>query len=157
MFFDDDSITEAVEALKKLRKQHEDMPAQMLKGFLKFRKQTDPASLVKALEAAIKPRSKATQPKKFLAQLEAVGKLAPAPGHQRQKTLKLDESVTPRDFLSIAELARRWRCSRGTVYNRLRAVGAQVLDFASRGKRGRKAVALKTVREIEDRQTKRLR
>ena len=39
----------------------------------------------------------------------------------------------------------------------LRAVGAQVLDFASRGKRGRKAVSLKTVVEIESHQTKRLR
>jgi hypothetical protein len=157
MFFDDDSITEAVEALKKFRKQREGMPAKMLEGFLKFRKQTDPASLAKALEAAIKPRSKATQPENFFAQPDAVEKLAPAPGHRRQKPAKPGEPVNPRDFFSISELARRWRCSRGTVYNRLRAVGAQVLDFASGGRRGRKAVSLKTVLEIENRKTKPLR
>ena len=37
------------------------------------------------------------------------------------------------EYFSISELAQRWRCSRGTVYNRLRAVGAEVLDFAPRG------------------------
>jgi hypothetical protein len=60
------------------------------------------------------------------------------------------------EYLSIAELAQRWRCSRGTVYNRLRAVGAQVLDFAPRGKRGRKAVHIKTIIKIEHSKTKRL-
>ncbi len=69
----------------------------------------------------------------------------------------LDAPTVPTDYFSIEELADRWRCSRGTVYNRLRAVGSQVLDFAPRGKRSRKAVALKTVLEIEKRQTKRLR
>jgi biotin operon repressor len=44
------------------------------------------------------------------------------------------------EYFSIAELAQRWRCSRGTVYNRLRALGAEVLDFASRGKKGKKVV-----------------
>jgi hypothetical protein len=65
--------------------------------------------------------------------------------------------TVPRDYFSIEELAERWRCSRGTVYNRLRVVGAQVLDFGPRGKRGRKAVSLKTVLQIENQQTKRLR
>jgi hypothetical protein len=41
-------------------------------------------------------------------------------------------------FFSISELATRWRCSRATVYNRLRAVGAKVLDFAPSGKKGKK-------------------
>ncbi len=59
-------------------------------------------------------------------------------------------------YFSINELAARWRCSRGTVYNRLRAAGAKVLDFAPRGKRGKKAVAAAVVAEIEARQTKRL-
>jgi hypothetical protein len=49
----------------------------------------------------------------------------------------------------FSELASRWRCSRATIYNCLRAVGANVLDFAPRGKRGRKGVALGTVLEIE--------
>ena len=60
------------------------------------------------------------------------------------------------EYFSIAELAQRWRCSRGTVYNRLRAVGAQVLDFAPRGKKGRKAVHIKTIIKIEHSKTKRL-
>lgn len=60
------------------------------------------------------------------------------------------------EYFSIAELAQRWRCSRGTVYNRLRAVGAQVLDFAPRGKKGRKAVHIKTIIKIEQSKTKRL-
>ena len=56
---------------------------------------------------------------------------------------------TQQEFFSIAELAQRWRCSRGTVYNRLRAVGAKVLDFAPRGKRGKKVVPIRTILEVE--------
>jgi hypothetical protein len=63
---------------------------------------------------------------------------------------------TNQDFYSVLELAKRWRCSRGTVYNRLRAAGARVLDFAAAGKRGRKVVATKVVLEIEARNTKRI-
>jgi transcriptional antiterminator len=61
------------------------------------------------------------------------------------------------EYFSIAELADRWRCSRGTVYNRLRAVGAEILDFAPRGKKGKKLVGMKTVLQIERRRTRRLR
>ena len=53
------------------------------------------------------------------------------------------------EFFSMSELAQRWRCSRGTVYNRLRAVGAKVLDFAPRGKRGKKVVPIRTILEVE--------
>jgi predicted DNA-binding protein YlxM (UPF0122 family) len=60
------------------------------------------------------------------------------------------------DFFSVGELARRWRCSRGSVYNRLRAAGAKVLDFAPPGKRGKKAVSASTVLQIESRHTRRL-
>jgi hypothetical protein len=60
------------------------------------------------------------------------------------------------EYFSFTELAERWRCSRGTVYNRLRAVGAEVLDFAAPGKKGKKVVALTAVLRIEDRRTKRL-
>jgi len=59
-------------------------------------------------------------------------------------------------YVSISQLADRWQCSRGTVYNRLRAAHADVLDFAPRGKRSRKAVALDVVLAIEARYTKRL-
>lgn len=60
------------------------------------------------------------------------------------------------DFYSIRELAQRWRCSRGSVYNRLRASGAKVVDFALAGKRGSKLVPSSVVREIETRKLKRL-
>lgn len=60
-------------------------------------------------------------------------------------------------YFSFAELAKRWRCSRGTVYNRLRRVGAEVLDFAQVGKRGKKVIALETIVRIEESKTKRLR
>jgi hypothetical protein len=62
-----------------------------------------------------------------------------------------------REFFSIPELAERWRCSEGTVYNRLRAVGATVLDFAPRGKRGKKVVAVHTVLQMERQKTVPLR
>jgi hypothetical protein len=60
------------------------------------------------------------------------------------------------DFFSIGELASRWRCSRGTVYNRLRAAGATVLDFSAPGKKSKKTVSAKVVLQIESRKTKKL-
>jgi hypothetical protein len=59
------------------------------------------------------------------------------------------------EFFSIPELAQRWRCSCGTVYNRLRALRVEVLDFACRGKKGKKVVHVKTVLQIEERRTRR--
>jgi hypothetical protein len=61
---------------------------------------------------------------------------------------------TGQRFFSIRELARRWRCSRGSVYNRLRAANAKVVDFSKAGKRGSKLVPLAVVREIEARNLK---
>jgi transposase len=69
---------------------------------------------------------------------------------------RLARRVVQLEYFSIPDLAKRWRCSRGTVYNRLRAYGAQVLDFAPNGKRGKKVVAASTVLQLEARQTKRL-
>jgi hypothetical protein len=69
---------------------------------------------------------------------------------------RLARRAVPQEYFSIADLAKRWRCSRGTVYNRLRAHGAKVLDFAPNGKRGKKVVAASTVLQLEARQTKRL-
>jgi hypothetical protein len=60
------------------------------------------------------------------------------------------------EYYSIGELAGRWRCSRATVYNRLRSAGAKVLDFAAPGKRGKKAVHASVVFGIEAQKTKRL-
>lgn len=70
----------------------------------------------------------------------------------------LDRRNAPirQEFFSIAELAERWRCSRATVYNRLRQVGAKVLDFSAGGKKGRKAVPAAVVMRIETRQIKRI-
>lgn len=60
------------------------------------------------------------------------------------------------EYYSIGELAARWRCSRGTVYNRLRSVGAKVLDFSAPGRRSKKAIHASVVFGIEAQKTKRL-
>ena len=52
-------------------------------------------------------------------------------------------------YYSISDLAERWRCSRGTVYNVIR--GERVLDFAEAGHRGKKLVPAEVVRRIEQR------
>lgn len=72
----------------------------------------------------------------------------------RDEMLQNDPLI--QEYYSVADLACRWRCSRGTVYNRLRAEGAQVLDFAPRGKKGRKVVSVAVIKQIEARNTKRL-
>jgi predicted DNA-binding protein YlxM (UPF0122 family) len=71
----------------------------------------------------------------------------------RDETI-LDQNI--REYFSISELAFRWRVSRATVYNRLRASNAPVLDFGNRGKRSRKAVSRLVVLEIEAQHTKRI-
>ena len=60
------------------------------------------------------------------------------------------------EYFSFSELAQRWRCSRSTVYNRLRATAAEVLDFAPRGKKGKKVVSAATVSRIEAKRTRKL-
>lgn len=67
---------------------------------------------------------------------------------RRQDSLKPDGAV-PQDFLSIAELAKRWRCSRGTVYNVFRRLHLKFTDLGPPRKRGKKAVPMATVLEIE--------
>jgi hypothetical protein len=52
-----------------------------------------------------------------------------------------------RPFYSIADLAERWRCSRASVYNRIR--GERVLDFAASGRKGHKLVPLEIILKIE--------
>jgi hypothetical protein len=68
----------------------------------------------------------------------------------------LNGEKASQEYYSVADLANRWRCSRGTVYNRLRAQGAQVLDFAPRGKKGRKVVPAAVIKQIEARNMRRL-
>ncbi len=65
-------------------------------------------------------------------------------------------SPVRKDFLTIPEIAERWRIARPTVYNRLRSAGLRVLDFAPKGGRGRKVVPLGAVLEIERKQLKRV-
>ena len=69
---------------------------------------------------------------------------------------KAEAPPVRRDFLTIPELAVRWRIARPTVYNRLKDAGVRVLDFASKGARGRKIVPLGAILEIERQQLKRL-
>ena len=60
------------------------------------------------------------------------------------------ERISPlsvRPFYSIPELAERWRCSRASVYNRIR--GEKVIDFAVNGRKGHKLVPLAVVLKIE--------
>jgi hypothetical protein len=52
-----------------------------------------------------------------------------------------------RPFYSIPELAERWRCSRGSVYNRIR--GEMVVDFAAKGRKGHKLIPVDVVLKIE--------
>jgi hypothetical protein len=67
-----------------------------------------------------------------------------------------DNANRQQPFYSIPELAVRWRCSRGTVYNRLRFARAKVLDFASAGKKGKKLVLASTIFQIESKHLKAL-
>jgi len=73
------------------------------------------------------------------------------------KTLEQESGFDKQAYYSIQELAIRWRCSRPTVYNRLRSTGALVLNFAPRGKKGKKAVSAAVVKQIESDMTKRLK
>jgi hypothetical protein len=89
--------------------------------------------------------------------LLSVGEVAAIFGvNESQVRERMINVVSGQEYLSIRELAIRWRCSRGTVYNRLRACGAEVLDFAARGKKGKKAVHVSTVLRIEEKRTRRL-
>lgn len=85
---------------------------------------------------------------KFFAEDDVTSEL-PRPAPQRVEPAH-------REFFSIGELAERWRCSRGTVYNRLRKAGLKVMDWADRGKKGKKAIRAADVYQIENQHMKRL-
>lgn len=70
----------------------------------------------------------------------------PTPG-QMTAGASTGEPAPMQAFFSMADLASRWRCSRGTVYNIIR--GEKVLDFAAPGRRGKKLVPQEVVRRIE--------
>ena len=58
-----------------------------------------------------------------------------------------EQSRVGQPFYSNSDLADRWRCSRGSVYNRPR--GERVMDLAAPGRRGHKLIPLETVQRIE--------
>src|SRR5260370_37727114 len=62
---------------------------------------------------------------------------------------RLARHNSPQEYFSIPDLAKRWRCSRGTGYNRLRVHGAKVLDFVPNGQRGKIFVAASAVMLLE--------
>ena len=74
----------------------------------------------------------------------------------RKSAVNSQTAPAHKEFLTIPELAERWRIARPTVYNRLRAADVKVLDFAQRGGRGRKVVPMGEILKIEGRQLKRL-
>jgi hypothetical protein len=58
-------------------------------------------------------------------------------------------------YYTIPDLAKRWHCSRATVYTVLR--GEMVVDFAPRpGRKGHKLVSANVVKQIENRRARRL-
>jgi transposase len=57
-----------------------------------------------------------------------------------------------KEFLTIPELAERWRIARTTVYDRLRAARIKILDPNPRGGRGRKLVPFGAILDFESRQ-----
>jgi len=64
--------------------------------------------------------------------------------------------VARKEFLTIPELADRWRVSCRTARRRLIATRTKVLDFNDRGGRGRKLVPLGAVLDVESRQLRAL-
>jgi hypothetical protein len=80
--------------------------------------------------------------------------IATGSGFARQNNY---EQGAPPQFLTIPEIADRWRCSRGTVYNRLVRLRIKILDFAAPGAtRGKKVVPRSAILEVESRQFKRI-
>jgi hypothetical protein len=73
----------------------------------------------------------------------------------RRERLKMAESSGEK-FLTFQDIAARWSCSRGTVRNRLRALGVVVLDFSAVGQRGKKVVKESAILAVEAKRLKRL-
>jgi hypothetical protein len=89
----------------------------------------------------------------------SVSEIASLFGFPEETVLALIEKRrvdSPQSHFSIPELAVRWRCSRGTVYNTLRTAGVRVINLAPGKKRGRKLVPVETVEKLERQRTARL-
>lgn len=61
-----------------------------------------------------------------------------------------------KDFLTVPELAERWRVSCRTVRRRLIAGRIKVLDFSASFGRGRKLIPFGAILEVESRQLRAL-
>jgi predicted DNA-binding protein YlxM (UPF0122 family) len=92
-------------------------------------------------------------------QFLSVSEIASLFGYSEQSILEIIEhrsAPVHQEFFSISELANRWRCSRGTVYNRLRAAGAIALDFTGRRQtRSKRSIQRSVVLDIESKFSKR--
>jgi hypothetical protein len=81
----------------------------------------------------------------------------PQPPRPAERGARPPQSVPAHnEFLTIPELAVRWRIARPTVYNRLRDAGVKVLGFGSKSGRGRKVVPMGEVLKIEAQLLRRL-
>jgi hypothetical protein len=99
----------------------------------------------------------ASRPKSV--RLVSISEVASLFGYSEDVVLQMIDrhgEPTHQEFFSIGELARRWRCSRGTVYNRIRFAGVKVLDFGVAGRRSKKLVAAAVVFFLEAKYTKAL-
>jgi hypothetical protein len=67
---------------------------------------------------------------------------------------KVERPKQEQAYFSIPDLASRWRCSRGTVYNRLRLCGVKVLDFGIAKRKSKKLVSAAVVLHMEAKYTK---
>lgn len=67
-----------------------------------------------------------------------------------------EAQAVPPQFLTIPELAQRWRIARPTVYARLQKLGIKVIDLSPGSARGRKVVPRSAILEVERRQLKRI-
>jgi hypothetical protein len=86
----------------------------------------------------LSPRAVAT-PLKIENAGPRTGNLDPAPSAFPARALP--------PFFSIPDLAKRWCCSRASVYNRIRS--EKILDFAASGRKGHQLVPLDIVLKIE--------
>jgi len=66
--------------------------------------------------------------------------------------IERNRAALKRAFYSIQDLANRWRCARGTVYNVLRESEFKVLDLSHPGKdKGKRLIPGSVVERIEQR------
>jgi hypothetical protein len=127
-----------------------------IQAFLKLLQEGhDPGKVSRAYARSLERRR---DPVKVAAELAEEMREGGLPTRRRRReSPERGAGAGQQEFFTIADLAARWGVSRGTVYNVLRRNGAKVIDFAPRGKRGRKVVPTAVVSEVEKRLRKRIR